>query len=1376
MTASSNAVFRSLNVLLVANVSSFQSSMYTASRTVQALNADINRLNLGNAAASKSTQGLGASLESASKSSALLRGGLLALGATAVIGIAVASKATLEFDKNMHNVVSLLTASGASAEQAGQQYQTLSAGVLQVSRTVPQTANDLAKGLYDIVSAGIPADQAVTILGVSARAAAAGLATTEESVKAITGVMNAYGYSAKDASAISDVLFQTVNLGVINFKQLSGSIGAVTATASAAHIPIQDVGAAIATLTRAGIQPAESVTALNRVLLEFLKPSEGMTDALHKIGFESGQAAIDTLGFKGTIDKLRESTGGSASQLATMFTRAEGLKGAISLMAQNGQLYNSVTDQMITNNGYLLATQRALDEQSKSVSFQWRILANNVSAAAIGLEQQALPIIGQTIGGINDLGSSLSHVAEEVGPSLKPVGALLKDTGAAALQTAGSAGHVAGAFAAMGTAASLPILSELAHDLDNVAGFLERNRILTDALAAIVAGRYVASLGAAITETLALRAAQLTMTASTYLASAGMVAEGVAAEQTALRIAGVADVTASARAGMTGLAAFVSPLSLAVAALGASFLLYEHGQQAAKKEVNNLTVALQQESVAANGAVQSILTSQLAHASYQRVIRGLGIDEKNVIQSIQGNAQAQDGLANSLIAGSRTLQEHVQMQSLLRDALNGNKGAAHDLTEMLGHTGRDADAALAPFISRVSELSGEFDKASKTSDAFAASNTAMSQALPGSISALQNLGTAANDAAVNQKNLIELQKQLTESFTGFTDPKTALSAAIQAQSNAQKAATKSNKQAYSEQKKALADTAKSDIQNLQSRKDAVVNSAQGGRSAIQDEIDVRRDQLTADQAALKSAQDTGKGAADATAQSVGSQIVSLQAYIKEMDKENAARDAWLSNLDKVATSQDLGAGVAAQLAKLGPQGASVVQQLADDIHKGTPAAKQEMQHLTSSLLASSNSGLDQIAADSSKKWIVMAEIAKQGAQATVNSVSQALGSTPQEISLLVSQWGVSLAGGLNPILSATGNQQIVVSQGAHPGPAPAGANVSHYYADNPANVDKAISAHADGSFENHQAQIAGAGEMRLWAEPETGGEAYIPLADSKRPRSMHILAKTADMFGMELVAQAGGYARKFANGGFATGAFNLPQPPKMPSFLFGQVADRVDQYVYKKAVDFAQTTKTNQGSYGGSAAGAPKGQVVDWIHAAEQIAGWPDSYTNGLYQLIMHESGGNPNAINLTDSNAKAGHPSQGLMQTIPSTFKAYAFPGHGNITNPVDNILAGTAYALRNYGPSMVIAGGRRDAKGNYIGYADGGIYKGTYDRGGPLMPGYTMAYNGTGKPEHVLTEKMVEQIVGAIHQSRGGHQINVIADAKSVAETARVVGRKLR
>ncbi len=76
-----------------------------------------------------------------------------------------------------------------------------------------------------------------------------------------------------------------------------------------------------------------------------------------------------------------------------------------------------------------------------------------------------------------------------------------------------------------------------------------------------------------------------------------------------------------------------------------------------------------------------------------------------------------------------------------------------------------------------------------------------------------------------------------------------------------------------------------------------------------------------------------------------------------------------------------------------------------------------------------------------------------------------------------------------------------------------------------------VSYYANGGRENHIAQFARAGSVRVWAEPETGGEWYIPAAPSKRGRSTQILAAAANEFGFGLAPLGAGPAAAFADGG-----------------------------------------------------------------------------------------------------------------------------------------------------------------------------------------------------------------------------------------------------
>lgn len=126
---------------------------------------------------------------------------------------------------------------------------------------------------------------------------------------------------------------------------------------------------------------------------------------------------------------------------------------------------------------------------------------------------------------------------------------------------------------------------------------------------------------------------------------------------------------------------------------------------------------------------------------------------------------------------------------------------------------------------------------------------------------------------------------------------------------------------------------------------------------------------------------------------------------------------------------------------------------------------------------------------------------------------------------------------------------------------------------------------------------------------------------------------------------------------------------------------------------------------GGSIPFTGSGNVASWIMQALQLAGVPIGYAGDVAAIIQFESGGNPNAINLTDSNAIAGHPSKGLMQTIPSTFEAYRLQSlPDNIYDPVANIVAGIRYAISRYGSLDNVPGVRAvNSGGSYVGYESG-------------------------------------------------------------------------
>ncbi|MEU9208555.1 phage tail tape measure protein [Streptomyces sp. NPDC048415] len=151
--------------------------------------------------------------------------------------------------------------------------------------------------------------------------------------------------------------------------------------------------------------------------------------------------------------------------------------------------------------------------------------------------------------------------------------------------------------------------------------------------------------------------------------------------------------------------------------------------------------------------------------------------------------------------------------------------------------------------------------------------------------------------------------------------------------------------------------------------------------------------------------------------------------------------------------------------------------------------------------------------------------------------------------------------------------------------------------------------------------------------------------------------------------------------------------------VFGDMPSALGHLVKKGLVSIsklpgkAMKALSGLGSWFGdlfSGGGGGSGKGVDrWTSTVNTVLGMlgaPGSALGAVLTRINMESGGNPKAINLWDSNAKAGHPSQGLMQTIPSTFSAYAGPFRARgITDPLANVYAGVNYAMHAYGKNWI-------------------------------------------------------------------------------------------
>lgn len=312
--------------------------------------------------------------------------GFLAAGAASV-------KLAADFDESMRNVNSI-------AQLPERSLQSLEDRVLSLAGKTAQAPKTLADGLYDLVSSGFDADESMKILASSARAATAGLTTTDVSTKAVAAVLNAYRRPASDAAAVSDTLFETVNRGVITFEELATNIGDTLPFASQLGVSLEEVGASTATMTKQGLGASETFTRERNLLQTLIKPSEALSAAYKTLGVENGEALIKSKGFQGALEALVGTTDGSKEAVAKLFPNIRALGGALALTGGNTKAAEQDLKAFSDTTG---ATQAALREQTKSTAFQYRQFKANLSALAITIGSEVLPHLNDLLQVSTDL-------------------------------------------------------------------------------------------------------------------------------------------------------------------------------------------------------------------------------------------------------------------------------------------------------------------------------------------------------------------------------------------------------------------------------------------------------------------------------------------------------------------------------------------------------------------------------------------------------------------------------------------------------------------------------------------------------------------------------------------------------------------------------------------------------------------------------------------------------------------------------------------------------------------------------------------------------------------------------------------------------------
>jgi TP901 family phage tail tape measure protein len=330
---------------------------------------------------------LGTALQKNSKNIQAFGRRMSIFGLAVVASLGLVGKAGAEFEAQMANVNTMLE------KQTEHYLPRYAEQVKKLSMEIGESTKSLTKGLYDILSASVDASVAMDVLEVSTKAARAGLTDTGVAADAITTVLNAYGWSAERAGEVSDKLFAIVKRGKTTFGELAPNIGKVATLAASAGLSFEELGAAISTLTRAGISTEETMTAVRSVITNFLMPTDDAIKAAAELGIELNTA---TLRGEGLISVFKKLAGASAEQVAAIAPNVRAMVGLTGILQQT--------------EGF----EKDLQLQLNATGLTQEAFAKNTDTAAFAIDQMKAALQIARI----EIGSALAPVIKDLSISI----------------------------------------------------------------------------------------------------------------------------------------------------------------------------------------------------------------------------------------------------------------------------------------------------------------------------------------------------------------------------------------------------------------------------------------------------------------------------------------------------------------------------------------------------------------------------------------------------------------------------------------------------------------------------------------------------------------------------------------------------------------------------------------------------------------------------------------------------------------------------------------------------------------------------------------------------------------------------------------------
>ena len=326
--------------------------------------------------------------------------------AAAALGAALVKVAVDEAGQFEQSISEINTVLGLTPEQLGQ----FEDDILAYAQTSTQSIESINKAIYAAVSAGTSYENALASLTTAEKLAVAGNADLEESITLLTATTNAYGPALSGAEEAADIFFQTVQLGATTVPELNQSLGEVVPVAAALGVPLEEIGAVLATVTTNGIGTAEATTGLKAALSNIISPSKEAEEAAKALGVEFGATALESDGLVGLLNNLYKATGGNAEEMKKLFGSTEAYTTVMSLTNDGAEKLNANLGKLENSTG---STAKAAEEMAGSLENVNQRMTNSIDAVLIRMGDEVLDEYKTLLESFSGLFNELANSIDE---------------------------------------------------------------------------------------------------------------------------------------------------------------------------------------------------------------------------------------------------------------------------------------------------------------------------------------------------------------------------------------------------------------------------------------------------------------------------------------------------------------------------------------------------------------------------------------------------------------------------------------------------------------------------------------------------------------------------------------------------------------------------------------------------------------------------------------------------------------------------------------------------------------------------------------------------------------------------------------------------